>query len=189
MTADLGPDRSEAIAPRIIPEAALRPGAVDARTLLVVWFVRKSSYWLLFSGLIGLSISRHSQDTKVDWTDPDGVLAELLSPGAGIVLSVLARLGAAIAGLALAYPLARAYEVGLSPRTSFGSSIGKAFDRLNLARAYRSLRWTHHVRQEAIGRLGPTASKRVGRLDPIMDIANISLGVLAFVVVPIVLNV
>jgi hypothetical protein len=187
MTADLGPAQSEQTAPRIRPEFALRPGRSDARALLVVWFVRKSAYGLLFSGLIGLSISHLEPDTTVDWTDPGGVVAELLSPGAGIVLSVVARVGGALAGLVLAYPLARDYGVGLSPRTNFGSGIGKVFDRMNVARAYRSLRWTHHVRQEAMSRLGPNASRRVAKIDPIMDIANISLAVLA-VAVPVALS-
>ncbi len=51
-------------------------------------------------------------------------------------------------------------------------------DRLNLARGYRALRWTHHVRQLALARLGPTG-QRLARLDPIMDITNISLWVIA----------
>ena len=188
MTADLGPAQSEQTAPRIRPEFALRPGRSDARALLVVWFIRKSAYWLLFGGLIGLAVSHHERSTKVDWTDPGGVVAELLSPGAGIVLSVVARVGGALAGLALAYPLTREYKVGLSPRTNFGSGIGKVFDRMHVARAYRTLRWTHHVRQEAMGRLGPNASRRVAKIDPIMDIVTISFAVLA-VVVPVALSV
>ena len=51
-------------------------------------------------------------------------------------------------------------------------------DRLNLARGYRALRWTHHVRQLALARLGDTG-RRLARLDPIMDITNITLWVLA----------
>ena len=61
------------------------------------------------------------------------------------------------------------------------------FDRMHVARAYRSLRWTHHVRREAIGRLGPNASRRVAKIDPSMDIANISTAVLA-VIVPVALS-
>ena len=80
----------------------------------------------------------------------------------------------------LAYPLARSYEVGLSARTGFGSGIGKWLDRLQLARAFRALRWTHHVRQVALQRLGPSR-RWVSRVDPVMDIANISLWVIAVV--------
>ena len=80
----------------------------------------------------------------------------------------------------LALPLARAYEVGLAPRTNFGSGIGHLLDRLNLARGYRALRWTHHVRQLALERLGDTGRK-LARLDPIMDVANIALWVIAVI--------
>ncbi len=68
----------------------------------------------------------------------------------------------------------------LEPRTGFMSGMGRWFDRLHVAKAYRSLRWTHHVRQEALHRFG-TAGQRVSKLDPIMDIVNISMAVLFFV--------
>ncbi len=45
---------------------------------------------------------------------------------------------------------------------------------------YRALRWTHHVRQLALARLGDTGRK-LARLDPIMDITNITLWVVAVV--------
>jgi len=112
----------------------------------VVWFIRKSAYWLLFGGLIGLAVSHHERSTKVDWTDPSGVVAELLSPGAGIVLSVVARVGGALAGLALAYPLTREYKVGLSPRTNFGSGIGKVFDRCGGRITCARRRWADSAR-------------------------------------------
>jgi hypothetical protein len=95
-----------------------------------------------------------------------------------VILSVLTG----FAALLLALPLARAYEVGLAPRTSFGGGIGHVLDRLNLARGHRALRWTHHVRQLALARLGDTGRK-LQRLDPIMDITNITLWVVAVVVI------
>lgn len=69
-------------------------------------------------------------------------------------------------------------EVDLAPRTSFGSSIGLFLDRLHVERAYRSLRWTHHVRRVALGQLGPTGD-RLGKVDPILDIVNITAMVVA----------
>lgn len=68
-------------------------------------------------------------------------------------------------------------EVDLAPRTSFGSSIGLFLDRLHVARAYRSLRWTH-VRRVALGQLGPTGDL-LGKVDPILDIVNITAMVVA----------
>ncbi|MCU0259419.1 MAG: hypothetical protein MUE78_00225, partial [Ilumatobacteraceae bacterium] len=98
------------------------------------------------------------------------------------ILAILIRVTANSAGLLLAWPLTRAYEEGLAPRTNVGKSIGTWFDRLHLARAFRSLRWTHHVRQLALARLGP-AGRRVGRLDPIMDVTSIALWVIAILAV------
>ena len=54
--------------------------------------------------------------------------------------------------------------------------------RRNLAKAYRSLRWTHHVRQMALRRLGPSGD-RVSKLDPILDVVNIATFVVMVVVV------
>jgi hypothetical protein len=164
--------------PRVRPEHAVRPGRTDARNLLIVWFVRKSFYGLIALGLLGAVISRRVDDLGVDVTSWDSLTSELASPMVGLALGLLARFGSGVIGLWLAFPLVRAYEVGLSPRTGFGSAIGQWLDRLQLARAFRSLRWTHHVRQVALGRLGPSRAW-VSRVDPVMDIANISLWVAA----------
>jgi small-conductance mechanosensitive channel len=112
------------------------------------------------------------------------MLAELWSPLAGIVLAILIRLVSNVVGLLLAWPLARDYEIGLAPRTNVGKEIGIWFDRLHLARAFRSLRWTHHVRQLALSRLGSLGGV-LGRLDPIMDATNITLWVAAIVAIGI----
>ncbi len=166
--------------PRVRPEHAVRPGRADARNLLAVWFIRKSFYGLIAIGLIGAVLSRRVDDVGVDVTSWDSVTAEIASPMVGLALGLLTRLGSGFVALWLAYPLARSYEVGLSDRTSFGSGIGKWLDRLQLARAFRALRWTHHVRQIALQRLGPSG-RWVSRVDPVMDITNISLWVIAVV--------
>lgn len=164
------------------PEQALRPGRADARRLLIVWYVRKSFYWLLFTGVSAAYLTRRTDEIGVDWGDPDAVWAELLSPLAGLVLAVVVRLGSNMVALALAYPLTRDYGAHLEPRTGLGSGIGVWLDRRNLAKAYRSLRWTHHVRQEALRRLGPSGD-RVSKLDPILDVVNIATFVVMVVVV------
>jgi hypothetical protein len=162
---------------RIRPEQALQPGRADARNLLVVWYIRKSFYAWLFLGLIGAQATRGTTDVDIDWTEPDKLLGEFLSPLIGLILAVVVRLGSTWAALALAYPLVRKHDTALEPRTGFTSGIGRWFDRLHVARAYRSLRWTHHVRQEALHRFG-RAGQRVSKLDPIMDLVNIALLVL-----------
>lgn len=158
--------------PRIHPAEALRAGRSDATRLLASWYVRKSFYWLLFTGLTAAYLTDRTEEIDVDWSDAGSVLTELLSPLAGLVLAVVARIGANLAALASAYRLARDYEAPLERRTGLGSGIGRWLDRRNLAKAFRALRWTHHVRQEALRRLGATG-ERVGRLDPILDVVNI----------------
>jgi len=169
---------------RIQPAAALRPGRSDGRNLLIVWFARKSFYWLFFlgmgMGLTAATLERQDPDFAVDWTSPSSVESGLVSPWALLVVAIMLRFVVAWTALAMAWPLARAHEVNLSPRTNFGSGVGKFFDRLNLARAFRSLRWTHHVRQVALQRLGSHGA-RIGKLDPILDVVNIAVGVSAFV--------
>lgn len=164
--------------PRVRPEHAVRSGRADARNLLAVWFVRKSFYGLIAIGLLGAVISRRVEDVGVDVTSWESLTSEIASPMVGLALGLLARLGSGFIALWLAFPLARSYEVGLSPRAGLGSGIGQWLDRLQLARAFRALRWTHHVRQIALERLGPSG-RWVSQVDPVMDIANISLWVAA----------
>jgi hypothetical protein len=164
----------------IAPEAALRPGRRDPLALLAVWYVRKASYPLLWLGIIVAMLAGRADAIDLGLHSPQTIVARLLSPLAGIILAVLLRIGAGLAGLALAYPLARAREASLSPRTYFGAAIGRLSDRLNVARAYRALRWTHHVRQVAIRRLGETGL-RLSRLDPVLDVAGVAL----FLAIPV----
>ena len=164
--------------PRIRPELALRPGTTDARNLLIVWYLRKSVYGLVALGLISGALAGTNID--VDFRSASDLESQLSSPLAPVVIGVILRVLTGFAALLLALPLASAYEVGLAPRTSFGSGIGHVLDRLNLARGYRALRWTHHVRQVALARLGATG-RRLQRLDPIMDTTNITLWVVAVV--------
>ncbi len=171
-------ESSAAEPPRIRPELALQPGTADARNLLIVWYLRKSVYGLVALGIIGGTVTQTNLD--VNWKSGAELGSELSSPLAPIVIGLMLRVVSGFVALLLALPLASAYEVGLSPRTNFGSGIGRVLDRLNLARGYRALRWTHHVRQLALQRLGDTGRK-LARLDPIMDITNITLWVVAVV--------
>ncbi|KHL16444.1 UNVERIFIED_CONTAM: hypothetical protein LK11_16110 [Mumia flava] len=174
--------------PRVQPAAALLPGTADPSRLLILWFVRKSSYWVFFTGVflgvVAAGLAHGDVDVAVDWASPSSVGDALTSTWAGLVLGVVLRVAAGWAALLLAVPLALAHEQNLAPRTNPGRSIGIFFDRLHLVRAFRELRWTHHVRQIALGRLG-RAGRRLARLDPVLDAVNIATGVAAFVVAPI----
>lgn len=139
-----------------------------------MWYVRKSFYWMLWVGLCVAAYVGRTDEVDESLDSPGAFWDGLLSPLAGIILAVLLRFGTSLAGLALAYPLARAYEARLPPRTSVTRPLGLRLDRLNIMRAFRALRWTHDVRQAAIRRLG-TTGERLSRLDPILDVANVSL--------------
>lgn len=159
---------------RIVPDAALRPGLGDARVLLALWYVRKSTYWLFGLGCCIAALGYRANTVTVGSASPAEIWDELHSPLAGVALALILRLFAATAGLLITYPLARAYEIGLEPRANVGRTIGILLDRYKVMRAYRALRWTHHVRLLAIRRLGRTGA-RLAHLDPVMDVANIAL--------------
>ncbi len=180
------------VALKIDPEVAVLPGTSDAKRLLAVWFVKKSFYWILFVGFtygsVVAAIRHESSSVDVDWASPDSIEESLLSPWAGLIFALILRFVVGWVALALTYPFAMQHDVDLEPRTSFGSGIGRFFDRLHIARAYRSLRWTHHVRQVALDRLGPSRD-RVARLDPILDAVHIGSAVLSVVIVAVVTSV
>jgi hypothetical protein len=186
-----GVDPDELVGPgkfplRIQPAVAIAPGTADAKRLLAIWFVRKSFYWLFFLAVaIGLTVAlaRH-EETDLDLGDP-GSLTGVWSL---LLIALAVRFVSGWIALAMTLPLVFAHEPNLSPRENFGSSIGLFFDRLHIATAFRELRWTHHVRQVAQHRLGDTG-RRLGKLDPILDVVNISMGVAAFVVPVIVASI
>lgn len=162
------------------PGQALLPGRSDAAQLLTVWYVRKSAYWLSFVGATLAHLTDRTDD--VSWTDPGSVASELWSPLAGLILAVLIRFGTSIVGLAIAYRVVRVYRSTLPPQTGFASWISRLLDGRGLTLAVRRLRWSHHVRQEALARLG-ASGERVRKLDPILDVANIVSFVVMILVV------
>lgn len=174
---------------RIDPTACLGPGRKDARRLLLVWFVKKSTWWMFFGGsafaAIVHAVERVDNDYQVRLTSPDSVVSGLLSAFAVVVLAMLARLVAAWVALGLAYPLARTHDASLEPRTGWTRHWGTFSDRYKVAKAYRLLRWTHHVRQAALDRVAPEPSWW-RRMDPTLDALNV-IAVIGFVVTTIVI--
>lgn len=155
----------------------LEPGRRDARNLLIVWYVRRSFYPLLFLGFIGAFVT--GGDTNVEWSDPNEVARDLFSPLAGLILAVVVRIGANLASLALAFPLAKRRDASLEPRTGVNKRLSRWLDLRQASRGYRALRWTHHVRQEALRRVAP-GSELKWKLDQIFDVATIALLVAMF---------
>jgi hypothetical protein len=162
----------------IPPEAALGPGRGDPAALLCIWYARKASYGIIALGLLVGIVIGSADEVTIGADTPDQFWDQLRSPLAGVVTGFAIRVLASFVALALAFPLARARETHLPPRAYLGSSLTGILDRLHAARAYRSLRWTHHVRQIALGRLGETG-RRLAYLDPIMDAVNVTLFVIA----------
>lgn len=169
---------------RIDPVACLGPEQSDARRLLVVWFVKKSFYWMFFGGAAFASVvhavERVDNDLQVRISSPDSVTSGLFSAAAFVVLALIVRLAIGWVALALAYPLARSHDAALEPRTGWNRHWGTFSDRYKVAKAFRLLRWTHQVRQIALDRIAPGPSWW-RRLDPILDVVNV-LAVVGFLV-------
>jgi hypothetical protein len=174
---------------RIDPSACLLPGRKHARSLLIVWFVKKSFWWMFFGGsafaAIVHAVERVDNELQVRLSSPDTVRSGLLSAYALVVLAILVRLVIGWVALGLAYPLARSYDAVLEPRTGWNRHYGTFSDRYKVAKAYRLFRWTHHVRQVALDRVAPGPSWW-RRLDPILDVVNV-LAVIGFFVTTFVI--
>ena len=160
----------------IEPAACLGPSRKDARRLLIVWFVKKSFWWMFFGGsafaAVVHAVERVDNDLQVRLSSPDSVWSGLLSAFAFVVLALLTRLVVGWVALGLAYPLARSHDSVLEPRTGWNRHWGAFSDRYKVAKAFRLLRWTHHVRQVALDRVAPGPSWW-RRLDPIIDVVNV----------------
>jgi hypothetical protein len=165
-------------AAHVRPSQVLLPGDGDARALLACWFARRAFYPLILLGTIGAFVSGDPEGRDIDYTDAGEVGRDLVSPLTGLVLGAAVRLLAALGAWFLALRVARSRERTLAPRTGFGHTFGRLMDLRQVVRAYKALRWTHHVRQEAIRRLAP-AGHWLWRLDRRFDIATIVLGAVA----------
>lgn len=183
-------DAAIGVAPRIELDACLQPGPVDSRRLLVAWFVKKSFWWMFFGGAALASmvhfVEHVDNQFQVNYRSPESVEHGLLSAWAFVVLAVLLRVAIAWVALALAFPLARAHEIGLVPRTGWNRHYATLSDRYKVAKAYRALRWTHHVRQVALDRVSPGPGWW-RRWDPILDVVNV-VGVAAFFITGVTLT-
>jgi len=174
---------------RIDPIACVGPGRKDAQRLLVVWFIKKSFWWMFFGGsalaAVVHAIERVDNDFQVRVTSPDSVRSGLLSAYAFVVLALLIRIAIGWVALGLAYPLARSHDAAPESRTGWNRHWGTFSDRYKVAKAYRLLRWTHHVHQVALDRIAPGPSWW-SRVDPILDVVNV-IAVIGFLLTPFVI--
>lgn len=181
-TASIGSDvaRAAGVSPmvsimhdRLSPELALRPGRFDSMALWVVWCLRRSFMPLLWIGLISAAaVGQLAQVDSEQLRTPAELFDALLSPLAGVVLALGARVGATVLALVLAYPLARdAAPPDGENRRWRAVRVGLWADRLYLTRAFRQLRWTRPVRDLAAQRLGDVG-RRLKRIDLALHVAN-----------------
>lgn len=169
------------------PSLALRPGRFDGLALSIVWCIRRASFPLLLIGLIGAAVGGELDDLDPQQFQSMGQLFEaLVSPLAGVVLAIVARVGAAWLGWVLAWPLARAagpVHDGRSRRSA--RFVGRWLDLFYLTRALRAWRWTAPVRQLAADRLGETG-RLLRKIDVALLVATPILVVALFVVLAII---
>lgn len=96
----------------------------------------------------------------------------LFSPLAPLILAFVIRVAVSFLAFALAYPLTRWAQSADYSWSRRSSRIRRAWvDRLNLTRAYRSLRWTWAVREVAAQRAG-NMGRRLARLELLLGWAN-----------------
>lgn len=174
---------------RFDPNFALRPGTFDAAVLLTIWCARKAFFPLIWLGLSVATVGFGDIDTLGDEIatieDPGAAVSSLLSPLGGIVLALGVRLVANFAAVLAAFPLTswtRTHEY------TFGWRLSRWFrswwDRIYLARAYRSIRWTAVVRELARHRLGDR-----GRAFRIVEVVIYWAGPVFFIVLLVALSI
>ncbi|WP_353808234.1 hypothetical protein [Agromyces sp. SYSU T00194] len=136
------------------PDRFLRPGRVDAITLLVLRCLRASFVTLLFAGAALAFVSGSlTEEALVRLTSPGEFLRAALTPLVGIVAAIAIRFLVGWAALVVALPLSgRAW----TPGTSAESRWRRLRDVLHVTSAYRAIRWTWAVRDAAERRAGTT---------------------------------
>lgn len=170
---------------RLDPELSLRPGTFDANAVLALWCVRKSFFPTFWLGLSVAYIALGDPDrisSELDLTSPKAMFSALLSPLGVIVAAFGIRIISNWVALAAAFPLTlttRRHHYESGNRVSRGFHL--LWDRLYMARAYRSLRQTWGVRERAHSRLAPN-DRFYTLLELALRWANIVLLIAMFVV-------
>lgn len=167
--------------PRLDPAILFRTGTFDAWAVLGVWYVRKLFVPVLWIGMMVAIIADPRHVANISLESPEDTWHALLSPLAGIVIAIALRVGANFAALLLALPASAAVDERLQPRVSLGRRIGTWSDRLNVASAFRALRWTYDARQFAIERLD-THGRAFATVDRGFVAANVLLPVVTIAV-------
>lgn len=133
---------------------AVGPGTWDATAVLVLRCLRTASILLVVAG-VAVAVATGSEDRMDEVTSPDTVLHALVTPLAVLAVGVVLRVLIA----PLAYALAAVFVLhdrrDVARPHDARSTWNRLSDRARLAGAYRALRWTNAVRDEAVDQLGP----------------------------------
>ena len=139
--------------PELDPALAVAEGRFDPVALLSLWLARRT-FWPLLAGGMAVAIGVAGGEEQELGSLGDAARA-LASPLAGLILAFALRVIVGWLALALAWPLTGWVGAGGEDGELRGLARRHSWsDRLQLTRAYRSLRWTHPVREVAVDRLG-----------------------------------
>ncbi len=165
-------DADDGPAHHVDAASALAPGAWDATAILLLQCLRTASILLVVAG-VAVAVATGSEDRMDEVTSPETMLHALVTPLAVLAVGVLLRLLLA----PVAYALAAAFVVHdgrhLTREVDARSTWNRLVDRVRLAGAYRALRWTLAVRDEAVDRLG----RRGQALDRAATVLRVLTGV------------
>lgn len=155
----------------------------DAHVLLILWYLKRTFVPLLLLGFIGSMLATDVGNNEIDYTNPESVFSELLSPLASLAFAVFIKVIVNILAAIASYPVVR--ERVKNASGDYGYFFTRYIDMWQILKGVRSLRWTHHVRQEALKRVSFTFI-REGKLDKAIDYITVFLVVL-FVCTPMLL--
>lgn len=164
------------------PEFLLHPGKADAWTLLLLWYARKSAWWIFFGGVLFAVLIEPESVSDVQLRSLEDEWELLQTPAAGLAIAIAIRILANFFALIAALPAAREFRDQLDKPARAEGRIAAASDLFNVARAFRALRWTHSARHVAAERLG-TAGRYLALMDPAISVANIAVPVVVVIAI------
>ncbi len=150
-------------------------------TVLLLWACRRAFWPLLLLGVaVAIALGSFEEGSTAELATPGELVRALLSPLAGVAAAVLLRIAVAWLALLAAWPLSR-WVRPEGPRP-WRQVYRDWIDRWRLAQAYRSLRWTWGVRDEATARLG-RLGRRLALAGPLASAATLGAALVVVAVI------
>jgi hypothetical protein len=157
----------------------LQDGSRDAKILLALWFLRRTFWPLFLLGLIGGLLAIDVSNADGAASSARATVSRLLSPLVGSAAAIFLKLTVSYLAMIASYPIQAEHRRALGQK-KYGYFFSRFLDTWQVLKGLSSLRWTHHVRQEAASRIDIKII-RSGMLDKIFDVLTIML-VILFVV-------